>query len=142
MIVNDLNNPSVMKKFVYAYVSDRLKGTNVLPSWGPFIIAIGGMDGASQKDLSEELDVNKSFTTRIVRILIDEGIVVNRGDCREFDLVLTEKGMNLRTELIGYLTDCRDYLSSDFNEKELEAFKICNQKILNKIDEYYRSRGR
>ena len=81
MIVNDLNNPSVMKKFVYAYVSDRLKGTNVLPSWGPFIIAIGGMDGASQKDLSEELDVNKSYTTRIGRILINEGIGFNRVGC-------------------------------------------------------------
>lgn len=131
--------PRKMKSFLDSNINKKLKGTDFTASQIPFIIAMAEMEGASMKDLSAVLGIDKGLATRVVKALIENGYAVNRsGAGRTYRLYLTDKGrwaLDLAIEnmeqAIGQVLEC-------LNEQELACLKDIVRKLNNRLDELQR----
>ena len=103
-------------------------------------MALGRHEGISLKDLTIMVDVNKSLTTRIVKQLIEKGLVENKsGSAKTYSIYLTDKGKDARELIIDATKkvnrDMVVYLSDD----EKKVLKGIMEKIRKKVDEDIRS---
>ena len=86
-------SPKKMISFMDAQVNKVLKDKDLKASQIPFIMEIGNKEGVSMKDLCTLTGADKGMTTRVVKALIDNGLVENRSESvRTYELYLTEKG--------------------------------------------------
>jgi len=90
--------------------------------------------GLIQQDLANFLQKDKSIIVRQIDTLIDNQLVVrivNKGDKRKKNLVLTPKGTNILSQARSLASGISKRLLSGVTNAELEVF----QKVLSKIQE-------
>lgn len=92
--------------------------------------------GISYKDLSVRMLCTKGNTTRIVRVMQEDGLVIrksNAGDRRSFHLYLSKKGKRLFKEVYSDYIQYIQNLMSNFDEDQLLdyiAVSNCIEKTL------------
>lgn len=98
------------------------------------VAVIGSLDCPSQKGIREHLPFDKSYISIIVRELIEQGYVVNRGEGKIQSLELTENGRNL--EAVSRMI--RDIIGAnlfrDLDDDERRVFETCLGKLEGRID--------
>jgi DNA-binding MarR family transcriptional regulator len=132
-------SPKKMRSFMDAQVNKVLKDKDLKASQIPFIMEIGNKEGVSMKDLCTLTGADKGMTTRVVKALIDNGLVENRSESvRTYELYLTEKGREAYRfseealeEIIGQLLACLD-------EKDIEDIRRVSAKLDKRLDELYK----
>lgn len=128
-----------MRSILDSSMNRTLKDKDFTASQVPFIMEIGENEGISMKNLSTALGVDKGFTTRVVRVLIDNGFVENRGESsRTYRLYLTEKGkeaFDLSTttldQALGQIFEC-------LNDEDINNLRKISAKMNKRLDELYK----
>lgn len=88
-----------------------------------FFIAIAENQGATQKDLSSELQITKGTTNKAIRKLEYQGFVktiIDDGDKRNHHVFLTEKGEAIVPEVYKILEDYSSDLSEGLSDEHKE----------------------
>jgi DNA-binding MarR family transcriptional regulator len=131
-------SPQKMKSYWGSQMNKTLKGKDFSSSQVPYILTIGDNEGISMKDVCATLGADKGFTTRVIRTLIEKGLVVNRSESsRTYKLYLTETGRgayNLSTKVLG---KAMEQLLKGLDDKDIEDMRRISEKIERRIDELY-----
>lgn len=109
-----------LQRFYDSYLAVALEDDELPISVAYTILFIGSHENQSLKQISERMDVDGAHTTRIMKILMDKGLVENRGNRKEYSIALTEKGDMLFARVRNALVEANRYLVADFTEEELE----------------------
>ena len=131
-------SPQKMKSYWGSQMNKLLKGKDFSSSQVTFILTIGENEGISMKDICSTLGADKGLTTRVIRALIEKGLVVNRSESnRTYSLFLTEKGREayeLSTDVLG---KALEQLLEGLDEKDIEDLRRITKKIERRIDDLY-----
>lgn len=90
-----------------------------------FLIALYKKEGISQEQISEHLKVDKATTARAIKRLEKEGYIrraIDENDKRAYKIYLTQKALNIKSELYGVIRKWENMLSSGLSESEKEIF--------------------
>ena len=90
----------------------------------------------SQKELAEKMHIKESTVARLIDRLEREELVERRHseeDRRVINLVLTEKGLKYREELLPEGEQFNDIVSQDITEEEMKLFCLILEKMVNNI---------
>jgi MarR family transcriptional regulator, organic hydroperoxide resistance regulator len=130
--------PQKMKSYWCSQMNKMLKGKDFSSSQVAFILTIGDNEGLSMKDVCSTLGADKGLTTRVIRALIEKGLVVNRSESsRTYKLHLTEAGREayeLSTDVLG---KALEQLLEGLDEKDIEDLRRITKKIERRIDDLY-----
>jgi DNA-binding MarR family transcriptional regulator len=94
---------SIIHRHSRAFMDRRLRHLGFGGGQFGFMMMLYKKDGINQTTLSEKLNLDKTTVTRSIRPLLDNGYMTRERDPedrREYRLLLTEKGMSIRPELI------------------------------------------
>lgn len=108
------------------------QGYDVTPDQFAVLIRLWKEDGLSQKELSERTLKTKSNITRILDSMEKKELIVrqtNKEDRRSFSIVLTNKGENLRTELISIAIDMNNKIFKGITSEEKKKLLGILEKI-------------
>lgn len=101
------------------------KGFDVTPDQFAVLIRLWDEDGQSQRELSDKTCKTKSNLTRILDSMEKKELIsrqINKEDRRSFSIFLTNKGRDIRDELIS--------TAIEMNNKIFEGIKDNDQKKL------------
>ena len=91
-----------------------------------FVLAICRESGRSQEELSRDIKVNKSTTTRALSYLEEKGYITrtpNPQDKRELLIYPTEKMSAILSEVKSITTDWHYLISRGISDAEMEIFE-------------------
>lgn len=97
---------------------------------------IGKSNSISQKELSDLMNVKESSMVRLIDRMEKEELVVRKkqtNDRRITSIVLTDKGINLRNELLPLGEQFQKDATSGISDEELDNFKKVLEKMVNNI---------
>jgi len=105
------------------YVDKRLEKFNLTTGSYPYLLVLNKKDGISQNDISRELNVDKSMSTRTVKKLIDLGYIKkqeNKEDVRAYKIYLTDKGKDIIPEILEIIDLWIHILVEGSEEEEIK----------------------
>ncbi len=127
-------NPQAMKNFIERRVSPISESMGLKRTHGQFLMVIHDNEGTSLKELSEDMFVDKALTTRVVRLLIANGFIVDMNEgSREYSLYLTEKGREAVKSIGEAIDGAWEELLSDLTDEERETLARIDLKIKQKL---------
>lgn len=127
-------NPRAIKNYIEKRVSQTSESMGLKRTHGQFLKATYDNEGLSLKELSNEMYVNKSLTTRVIKSLIDNGFVINmNNESREYRLYLTDKGNDAVSKIEKIVNDAWDELLSELTDDEMETLTRIHMKINEKL---------
>lgn len=127
-------NPRAIKNYIEKRVSQTSESMGLKRTHGQFLKTIYDNEGLSLKELSNEMYVNKSLTTRVIKSLIDNGFVINmNNESREYRLYLTDKGNDAVSKIEKIVNDAWDELLSELTDDEMETLTRIHMKINEKL---------
>lgn len=130
-------NPQRYKSFYIKLVRERLKETKLTESSLFFIVVLDDKKGISLKELSCDVGVDKSLTTRMIRHLMDLGYVKKgKGPGKEYSVTLTEEGLKARKKGKEVVDEVSEFLTSDFSEEEKHHMGSVLAKLVRKMENY------
>ena len=123
-------NPRAIKNYIEKRVSQTSESMGLKRTHGQFLKTIYDNEGLSLKELSNEMYVDKSLTTRVIKSLIDNGFVINmNNESREYRLYLTDKGNDAVSKIEKIVNDAWDELLSELTDDEMETLTRIHMKI-------------
>ncbi len=126
--------PARIKQCMDAVVASYMPDSRIRMPHLMTVAVIGSLDSPSQKEVREHLPFDKSYISIIVRELIEQGYVVNKGEGKIQSLKLTENGRNL--EAVSRMI--RDIIGAnlfrDLDDDERMVFETCLGKLEGRID--------
>ena len=127
-------NPRAIKNYIEKRVSQTSELMGLKRTHGQFLKTIYDNEGLSLKELSNEMYVDKSLTTRVIKSLIDNGFVINmNNESREYRLYLTDKGNDAVSKIEKIVNDAWDELLSELTDDEMETLTRIHMKINEKL---------
>lgn len=127
-------NPRAIKNYIEKRVSQTSESMGLKRTHGQFLKTIYDNEGLSLKELSNEMYVDKSLTTRVIKSLIDNGFVINmNNESREYCLYLTDKGNDAVSKIEKIVNDAWDELLSELTDDEMETLTRIHMKINEKL---------
>lgn len=127
-------NPRAIKNYIEKRVSQTSESMGLKHTHGQFLKTIYDNEGLSLKELSNEMYVDKSLTTRVIKSLIDNGFVINmNNESREYRLYLTDKGNDAVSKIKKIVNDAWDELLSELTDDEMETLTRIHMKINEKL---------
>lgn len=127
-------NPRAIKNYIEKRVSQTSESMGLKRTHGQFLKTIYDNEGLSLKELSNEMYVDKSLTTRVIKSLIDNGFVINmNNESREYRLYLTNKGNDAVSKIEKIVNDAWDELLSELTDDEMETLTRIHMKINEKL---------
>lgn len=127
-------NPRAIKNYIEKRVSQTSESMGLKRTHGQFLKTIYDNEGLSLKELSNEMYVDKSLTTRVIKSLIDNGFVINmNNESREYRLYLTDKGNDAVSKIEKIVNDAWDELLSELTDDEMETLTCIHIKINEKL---------
>lgn len=127
-------NPRAIKNYIEKRVSQTSESMGLKRTHGQFLKTIYDNEGLSLKELSNEMYVDKSLTTRVIKSLIDNGFVNNmNNESREYRLYLTDKGNDAVSKIEKIVNDAWDELLSELTDDEMEMLTRIHMKINEKL---------
>lgn len=85
-------------------------------------------------EITDLLDVDKAYTTRIVNSLLQKGLVDKTENIRKYSIFLTEQGREILKLIANDVKKNREKLLNGIDEKELNNFKNTLKKIINNLE--------
>lgn len=114
-------NPTKFKIFFTKKINERLENIGLTEGQVFFLIALDRSHGHSLKELTDEVGVHKSLTTRAVRSLIDNGFAVDMTESgKEYSLVLTEKGKKAKKDAAAAVREVMCDIFRDLDESDVD----------------------
>ena len=127
-------NPRAINNYIEKRVSQTSESMGLKRTHGQFLKTIYDNEGLSLKELSNEMYVDKSLTTRVIKSLIDNGFVINmNNESREYRLYLTDKGNDAVSKIEKIVNDAWDELLSELTDDEMETLTRIHMKINEKL---------
>ena len=127
-------NPRAIKNYIEKRVSQTSESMGLKRTHGQFLKTIYDNEGLSLKELSNEMYVDKSLTTRVIKSLIDNGFVINmNNESREYRLYLTDKGNDAVSKIEKIVNVAWDELLSELTDDEMETLTRIHMKINEKL---------
>lgn len=127
-----------MKSYCCSQMNKMLKGKDFSPSQVVFILTIGENESISMKDVCSIIGADKGLTTRVIRNLIEKGLVVNRSESnRTYKLYLTEAGREAYDLSTNVMDKAMEQLFEGLDEKDMEDMRRISEKIERRIDDLY-----
>ena len=127
-------NPRAIKNYIEKRVSQTSESMGLKRTHGQFLKTIYDNEGLSLKELSNEMYVDKSLTTRVIKSLIDNGFVINmNNESREYRLYRTDKGNDAVSKIEKIVNDAWDELLSELTDDEMETLTRIHMKINEKL---------
>lgn len=99
---------------------------------------IGANESVNQKQLSQLMRIKESSTTRLIDRMSKEGYIVrqnNESNRRIVEIVLTQKGKQLREQSLHLGQEYSDYISSDISSEDMDTFIMVLEKMRVKAEE-------
>lgn len=128
-----------MRSILDSSMNKTLKDKDFTASQVPFIMEIGDNEGISMKNLSTGLGADKGLTTRVVRTLIDNGFVENKGGSpRSYRLYLTEKGREAFDLSARTVDQALDQIFGCLDDEDVENLRKISIKMNKRLDELYK----
>lgn len=129
-------NPREIKTFIDKRMAPKLVPLGLTPSTGLFIFIASKKEGASLKELSEIMNVDKSLCTRNAKWLIEKGFIVDKADeGTKYAIHLTDKGHKVANDVAKYHEEIWKELFKYTTEEERRTFVEITHKIKRVIDE-------
>lgn len=118
------------------YLNSALQSYNLTSAELPVIKFLYEKEGSSQEEISRELAIDKSATTRVIKKLIAKGYVEKKqsqSDGRAYELYTTDKSKNHIDEFMKIFIYWTNYLTEGIDQTDLEiTYKTLN-KIIEKV---------
>ncbi len=89
-----------------------------------FLITLFHEDALSQNELSRRLHMDKAHTTRMIRQLIEQGLIQKENDPednRAYKIHITEKARQMKPEIIKILKSWTEIITDGFSDDEKQA---------------------
>lgn len=116
---------SILYRYGQGYMGKNIESYNIGSGQYIFLIALYKKEGISQEQISEHLKVDKATTARAIKRLEKEGYIrraIDENDKRAYKIYLTQKALNIKSELYGVIRKWENMLSSGLSESEKEIF--------------------
>jgi len=116
---------SILYRYGQGYIGKNIESYNIGSGQYIFLIALYKKEGISQEQISEYLKVDKATTARAIKRLEKEGYIrrdIDENDKRAYKIYLTQKALNIKSELYDVLNKWENMLSSGLSENEKEVF--------------------
>lgn len=127
---------SQTNKKLMRYLNSKLEQHDItLEQWN-VLLKLSQNDKINQKHLSEKVDKDQPTLARILDILERKELVErkpNKEDKRAFTLHITEKGLNLKEEVVPFLESFFEIIISGISNEDLETYKHVLKKINSNI---------
>lgn len=110
----------------------RRKGFDITAEQWGILLTLWEKDGVSQQDIAARTYKNKANITRYIDALEEKGILARKADPadrRKYYIFLTEKGRNLRPELMPIALDALKAATGDLKKNEMEDIKCALNRI-------------
>lgn len=129
-------NPTKYKLFFTKQMDRRLKDFGLSEGHVFFLMALDDENGRSLKEITDEVDVHKSLTTRMMKNLIENGFAVDtRESGKEYSVVLTDRGKEAKEAVKNALNEVMDILMGNLSEQDADDLYRILQKLQRAIDE-------
>lgn len=118
----------------------RLQPHKVTPGQWFFLRTLWDEEGLSQRELSRRVGTTEPTTVSALRLLERNGLIRrerNAEDRRTINIYLTDRGRDLKEELIPYAWDINTVATDGISEDELVQFR----KLLKKMRANLRAQG-
>ena len=90
-----------------------------------------------QKDFEKEFDIRRSTASHILSLMEENGMIARESvpyDARLKKIVLTEKALNIQTEVMCFFDNLEKEFEKDISEEELQIFYSVLDKINSNIE--------
>ncbi len=114
------------------YFTNRLKPYGVTPEQWGIISILSHEKGTTQKELAEGIDKNQTTVVRMIQSMERKGLVkkiFNEQDQRSHHLFLTEKGDEIKKEILPVVIDAHRTVTNQLSDEEVQQLKL----LLNKL---------
>lgn len=98
----------------------------------PYLFILEKSEGVSLHELSRKIGNDKAMTTRTIKRLIELEYVykvAKDGDCRTYQLYLTEKAKAILPQMHGEIKEIVDLISVDLSQEEKDVTLASMKKI-------------
>ncbi len=128
-------HPGMMKTYLDKKANVKLAPMGLTSSNVRFLIAVRKDEGVSLKELTSKILVDKALTTRNIQLLIDKGLLENRGAGREYSLYLTKEGREAEMEVRKIRDEVYEDLLGCLTPEEKRELNRLLDKLMVKISE-------
>ncbi len=128
-----------LNKNLHRYLKIKLKDVELKKEEVHFLHYICKKDIVEQNELTKHFHVDKSTTTRNIKLLINQGYVIrekDKNDHRKYLLSPTEDGKNLSNEIIKMFEKWHFELTKGLTDDEKEQFRTISKKIISNSNNF------
>ncbi len=137
-----MNNVGKLNAAIYrnlqSILNAKLEDLSIRGGQYDYLYVISQREGLTQKELSEELYVDKSTTAKAIKSLVSRGYVVKvplAEDRRFVQLYLTGKGKKIKQQLENTFLELIEISSRGLSDEEAEQAVFLLKRILNSLIE-------
>ena len=128
-------NPQRFKSFFSKYINERIASTGLTESQAVFLLNLNCKEGISLKELTDRVGVHKSLTTRMIKLLIEEGFIINTAESgKEYSVVLTKKGSSAQRIIDKAMSELFDMILEDLSDDEITLLYEILFKVRDKME--------
>ncbi|NTU32256.1 MarR family transcriptional regulator [Brevibacillus sp. HB1.1] len=114
------------------YFKKRLKQFEITPEQWGILSVMDGERAITQKELSDAIDRDQTTVVRMIYSLEKKGIVIrtlNDEDRRSHNLLLSDKGMELKSMLIPVVTEAHNHVTQKLTDVEIAELHALLDKL-------------
>ncbi len=131
--VEHVCGPRMVKTYLDKVTTPEFEKMGITPPMGMVLKVLRCHEGASMKDVSEILMIDKAMVTRTVLKLLDMNLLENRASGHAYSLVLTEEGMKAAVRSKEILDNAWQELLTDVTPQERQVFDAVLTKVSERI---------
>lgn len=116
------------------YFIKQLKPYGVTPEQWTIISILDSQRGTTQKDLAQKADKDHSTIVRMIHSMEKKGFIkkdFNEHDKRSHYLFLTEKGEEIKKNILPVVENAHNFVTSNLTTEEVQQLKILLNKLYN-----------
>ena len=128
-----------LNKNMHKYLKIKLEDFELKKEEVHFLHYICKYEKVEQNELTKHFHVDKSTTTRNIKLLINQGYVIrekDKNDHRKYLLSSTEDGKNLSNEIIKIFKQWHFELTKNLTDGEKEQFRTISKKIISNSNDF------
>lgn len=122
------------------YCEDKLKPYNLTNGLYTYLIFIYKKPGSTLNEISKALEIDKAYTTRAIKKLIDYGYVnkvTDENDSRAFNIYPTEKCDEVMVKMKNLFIEWEKIILKRFSKEEEKLLKSLLKKTIIRKEEKY-----
>ncbi|MCY6484625.1 MarR family winged helix-turn-helix transcriptional regulator [Clostridium aestuarii] len=116
----------IISRYLFYYIFKQVEPYNLQKHQYKVLIELYNNQGICQQELVDLLKLRKADVAKAIKKLIDIGYIYKKKDSRDkriHHLYVTEKGIEIKNDIIFILSESSKILSQNISKKELEITK-------------------